>query len=204
MSKSSDERTFTEQARRAQIVTAAVDVLADEGFRAASLQRIAQRAGVSKPLILYHFDSKDELLRQVLFDTVGAMSHAAVADLDLVAPPPDVLRDLVHRSAEVGVSHRRERRAVQQIITNLGPGRDGGPVVMPSDAGQLHDALEGLFRAGQASGHFRADLDTRVMAITYQAAIDAMHTHIDTEPDADPVRYADSLVDILLAAVRPR
>ena len=59
-------QTFTETARRAQIVTAAVDILAEDGFKAASLARIAQRAGISKGLILYHFSSKEELFGEAV------------------------------------------------------------------------------------------------------------------------------------------
>jgi AcrR family transcriptional regulator len=56
-------RTFTESARRAQIVAAAIDVIADGGYASASFAAIARRAGLSSTgLISYHFASK-EILR---------------------------------------------------------------------------------------------------------------------------------------------
>jgi hypothetical protein len=39
------------------------------------------------------------------------------------------------------------------------------------------------------------------MAITYQAAIDAMLSYLDAHPETDAGRYADALADILLAAM---
>ena len=59
--------TFTEQARRAQIVSAAITTIAEVGYRNASFAQIAKRAGLSSTgLISYHFASKDELIGEVV------------------------------------------------------------------------------------------------------------------------------------------
>ena len=52
-------RTFTETARRAQIIAAAIDTIAELGYGQASLARIAETAGTSKGVIIYHFGGKD-------------------------------------------------------------------------------------------------------------------------------------------------
>ena len=59
------ERTFIETARRAQIVAAAIDTIAEVGYARASLVRIASRIGISRGLISYHFAGKDELIKEV-------------------------------------------------------------------------------------------------------------------------------------------
>src|SRR5215472_17968185 len=64
-------RTFTETARRAQIVAAAIDTIAELGYGQASLARIAETAGTSKGVILYHFGGKDELIREVVAEVVA-------------------------------------------------------------------------------------------------------------------------------------
>lgn len=197
-------RTFTEQARRQQIVAATVEVIADEGFRAASLNRIAERVGISKPLILYHFASKDEVLRQTLFETIGSLAGSATEGLAFDGPPPALLRDLVYRSVRTGIEHRRERRAVEQIIANMAHAVHADAALTVDDAPPLIDGVENLFRAGVATGDFRAGLDTRVAAITYQAAVDAAHRHFDAHPDDDVTAYADALADLLLGGVLAR
>jgi AcrR family transcriptional regulator len=56
-------RTFTESARRAQIVTAAIEVIAEVGYAKASFSRIAKQAALSSTgMISYHFAGKDDLL----------------------------------------------------------------------------------------------------------------------------------------------
>lgn len=59
-------RSFIEEARRRQILALAVEVLAEGGYAHASLARIAKHAGISKGVISYHFDGKDDLMTQVV------------------------------------------------------------------------------------------------------------------------------------------
>ena len=51
---------------RARIVTAAARLFYDEGIRAASVDAIAEKAGVTKKTLYYHFGSKDELIAAYL------------------------------------------------------------------------------------------------------------------------------------------
>ena len=51
---------------RAKISAAALSVFAAEGFRGATIDAIADAAGMSKPNLLYYFPSKDAIYRSVL------------------------------------------------------------------------------------------------------------------------------------------
>lgn len=57
---------LTRSARRAQLLDAALDVFADQGYHAAAMDEIAERAGVSKPVLYQHFPGKLELYRALL------------------------------------------------------------------------------------------------------------------------------------------
>src|SRR5215213_11032452 len=48
-------------ARRAQLLQAAQEVFVANGFHAAAMDEIADRAGVSKPVLYQHFPGKHEL-----------------------------------------------------------------------------------------------------------------------------------------------
>jgi AcrR family transcriptional regulator len=50
---------------RAGILTAAADLFRERGYRAATLDEIAQRVGVSKPTLYGYFRSKEELLAAI-------------------------------------------------------------------------------------------------------------------------------------------
>lgn len=53
------------EASREAILSAAVRVVGKEGLPAASLGAIAKEAGTSKPAVLYHFGSRENLLREM-------------------------------------------------------------------------------------------------------------------------------------------
>ncbi|MFG3493978.1 TetR/AcrR family transcriptional regulator [Streptomyces sp. NPDC047928] len=65
--------------RRAEIVRAALDVIAERGYRGASLAAVAERVGLTQQGLLHHFPNKEALLVAVLeerdqWDTGGAGS----------------------------------------------------------------------------------------------------------------------------------
>lgn len=61
-----DEPSFVEIARRKQILDAACQLFGEKGFQKTSLSDIAAAIKVSKGVISYHFDGKDDLGEQVL------------------------------------------------------------------------------------------------------------------------------------------
>lgn len=193
--------TFVEQARRAQIVAAAVDVLAEEGFKAATIARIAERAGVSKGLVLYHFADKADLMRQTLFNTFEQITSDVAEAVTPNAALPELLRDVVRTTIINWAPQTKPRRAIEQIIINAGiASTPGDATISFTERESLDAAHEKLFRAGQDAGLFRA-FDTRAMAVAYQGAIDATLKYLDHHPEVDVEAHADQLADLLLAAV---
>lgn len=65
-------------ARRAQILEVAIDVFGRAGYFGASMNDIAEAAGVTKPVLYQHFDSKSDLY-SALLDEVGARMLDAIA-----------------------------------------------------------------------------------------------------------------------------
>ncbi|MGW3665830.1 TetR/AcrR family transcriptional regulator [Streptomyces sp. NPDC005141] len=58
-------RTRSEE-RRAEIVRAALEVIAERGYRGASLSAVAERVGLTQQGLLHHFPTKEALLVAVL------------------------------------------------------------------------------------------------------------------------------------------
>jgi len=89
-------------ARPAEIVAAALEVFSEKGFAAARLDDIAARAGVSKGALYLYFETKQDLFRAVVRDSVAPNLIAieqAVNAIDL--PFAQVVRMLLARMAEV-------------------------------------------------------------------------------------------------------
>lgn len=61
------------QVRRAQLLAAAQDVFVSNGYHAAGMDDIAERAGVSKPVLYQHFPGKLELYLALLESQVDVL-----------------------------------------------------------------------------------------------------------------------------------
>jgi AcrR family transcriptional regulator len=69
-------------ARRAQLMQAALEIFVSQGYHAAAMDDIADRAGVSKPVLYQHFPGKLELYLALLdqsCDTIIAAVESALA-----------------------------------------------------------------------------------------------------------------------------
>lgn len=185
--------------RRAQIIAGCIQVLAEHGYQQASLALIAKAAGVSKGLIWHYYSDRDTLMEQVAVTTLSQLRNQVAADIDLTAPVPAVIDAAVHRAADLGRTHPMQLRAMSQIAQNLRD-PDGTLHLDLTYYEEAYQAQEQLFRRGQAEGSLR-DFDTRVMAVTYQGAIDAMLGYLESHTDTDIGAYADTLSNLLIAAV---
>jgi AcrR family transcriptional regulator len=191
-----------EDRRRAQIIAAAVETLDDSGYEAASLTSIAARAGVSKGLIWHYFTGKDDLMSATAEAVLATLTSSVADGLDLTAPVPDIIRAALRRAADLSRTHRKELNAVNRIVYNL-CSPDGTPQVALDYYEATYRAQESLFRRGQEEGSLR-DFDTRVMAVTYQGAVDMMLGYLAEHPEIEPHAYADALAELLLGGIESR
>ena|SRR5450432_724860 len=113
----------TEPERRLALLKAAFREVAEKGFSEVTLDDIARRAGVSKGVTLYYFDSKDELFRELfgwLIDSIHARMREAVAAVEepvakvralvaLIFPSPSKNRAFFRAFVDFcGLASRRE------------------------------------------------------------------------------------------------
>lgn len=57
--------TFIEEARRKQILEIAIQEIEERGYRNTTIQDIARKANISKGVIYYHFNTREELLSEI-------------------------------------------------------------------------------------------------------------------------------------------
>ena len=83
--------------RRAQIVDAALHVMAEHGFRGASIKRIAQHAGLKSPALIYwYFKDKEALFEAMLEEMAPFLGVVANAEQLLDEPPEIVLPQITN------------------------------------------------------------------------------------------------------------
>src|SRR5512146_300607 len=88
--------------RRAEILEAAIRVLARDGLAQASTRKLAAEVGINQATLLYHVGSKDELLLAVLREMMRQTREiAVVAAIESPAP----LREAIANSLRAFWSH---------------------------------------------------------------------------------------------------
>src|SRR5580692_2855851 len=115
-----EERAFIENVPRRQIVAAAIDTIAEVGFAQASLARIAERIGVSKGVISYHFAGKADLIRQVVVEIIEASRAYIIPRVFAESTGPARLRAYIESNLAFMREHRNSMIAILDIARNGG------------------------------------------------------------------------------------
>ena len=195
-----ETRTFTETARRAQIVDCAIDTIAEVGFAKASVDQIAKQVGVSKGVITYHFPKKEEIVDAIIEKVVAAgrvyMAPRIIAETSAAGR----LRAYIESHLEFMDAHRKLLIALVEIALNARRA-DGSLTIGPQAVAERVASLEELLRAGQRSGEFRR-FNTRVMALTIIQAIDGIPPLLTREPGLDVRLHAKELATVFALATR--
>ncbi|MFM9371476.1 TetR/AcrR family transcriptional regulator [Streptomyces sp. Da 82-17] len=195
----SGEPTFTERARREQLVACTIELIASRGYPAASLAAIAERAGLSKAAVLYHFGTKDKLTRAA-FEHVVSRFAAYVHERVDAAPDP---RAALVAYVRAMVGYQQANRSHVRVITETLLDDAGGTRLKTPGGHEATGRLDGLVEllvAGQRAGVFR-EFAPRPVALAVGGAIDGVVAAWLSDPDLDLDAAADELVEFTLRAV---
>ncbi|WP_174292449.1 TetR/AcrR family transcriptional regulator [Sphingomonas bacterium] len=188
-----------------RILAAALDLFANKGFDAVSTADVAQQAGSSQSVVLYHFGTKDELWRAAmrdLFRTVAikpTFDGAMYKDLDAVSRLRVLLRSFVLTSArhpELGRVINREGSSSSERMMWL----------FQELARPNYAAFEALFVEGARSGLLKSYPAPMLTLLAHGAAATLFNLGsiaqmlLDGDPFAQDVveLQADLVVDIIL------
>jgi len=192
--------TFTEAARRAQIIECAIETMATLGYAQASLAQVAKRANISKSVITYYFTSKEELIEQVVTEIYTAAVQAVTPQIAAQPTARLRLQAYIRSAVDYIGTHRMRMVALLEIVLNFRTA-DGKLRYSGTTEEWILTALEALLRQGQEEGEFRA-FDLRVMAVTIRRAIDAVAPLLAAHPTLDTDSYARELVTLFDRATR--
>lgn len=125
--------------RREQLIVVARELFAERGYEAASIEEIAERAGVSKPVVYDHFGSKEGI-----YTVIADREVRALVDLIKEALAPGHPRRTVTRAVEAFLAYIEDEQAGFQILVRDPPAGTGGgslPIVMDEVAQAVEELL---------------------------------------------------------------
>ncbi|UOA25784.1 TetR family transcriptional regulator C-terminal domain-containing protein [Pseudosulfitobacter sp. DSM 107133] len=145
-----------QQRNRRKILDAALDVFSAHGFRGATLDQIAEQAGLSKPNILYYFDGKEEIHVTLLSQLMETWLDPLI-ELDPNGDPLTEILAYVHRKLEMSRDLPRESRLFANEILQGAPRMDPH---LRADLKPLFDARCAVIQAWMDAGKL-AQVDPR-------------------------------------------
>ncbi|MRH88527.1 TetR family transcriptional regulator [Nocardia sp. SYP-A9097] len=182
-------RSFIEEARRRQIIAAAVEVISEIGYGNASLARIAKQAGISKGVISYHFDGKDDLMRQLVIQLYVSGAEYMTPLITAVEGWRGKVLTYIESNLDFVDANKRYVAAMTDVVLNLRDTEGKSVFATVEGADEVLGPLADLLREGQREGDF-GDFDPVLMAKSIRDVIDGTAGRAITEPDFDVRVYA--------------
>lgn len=182
-------------AKREEILTTALDVIARNGYGRASVRELADAVGLSQAGLLHYFSSKEELFAEILRkrDEVDAATFEAAAG---EANP----QALVEGFAGL-IRHNADVPGLVQLYTRLSaeatdPAHPAHEFFAERFRQFRKYSAEGI-RNAQASGALPADLDPERVATMLMALADGLQTQWLMDPDVDMADHIEEFLAIL-------
>lgn len=147
-------------------------MIATLGYGQVSLARIAERAGISKGVISYHFAGKDDLIRAVVTE-VFAVAEAFARPRLAAESTAGMLRACIESDVAFMRAYPTHLRALVEIFTNFRTAEGELHYQGVSEEEPRLAEVERILRMGQQSGEFR-EFSTRVMALAITGALNAV------------------------------
>lgn len=184
------------EAKRAELLKAAIAVIAHEGFAAASLRKVAQRAGCTTGAVTYYFANKEAMvvaIAESLFDQFDGfleISHDNIRAgfeqwLDwTTAEDPDAwlatFQLLAHARHEPAFAEVYQRRYAK-----------------------FRDSLTAILRDAQGRGAIRGDIEADLLADQLSAMGDGWMMMMPIEPDRFQPARIQALLDATMTLIAP-
>ncbi len=148
-----------------KILDAAAEEFAEHGLAGARVDRIAERAGVNKALIYYHFNSKDNLYKEIIKNRITVAADFISQRIEKVDDPEQLLKMITHFYHEYFELIGPLRSIILREIADGGENfRSALKGIMTEKS--IHLKVKSIFERGIEEGKFR-DIDIRQAIISF-------------------------------------
>jgi len=153
-----DGRTRRREDTRQRLYEAAVDLIAERGYSATTVDDIAERAGVAKGTVYYNFPSKPALFEELLRHGIGLLT-ARFREVVAGQPPREAVAALIRAQLEY---IQRYRAFAQLLLSEMWRTNREWRQTLHLLREEAIGVIAGVLRAGVDAGDFPPDLDVRV------------------------------------------
>jgi len=154
-----DATAMEEPTTRSRILDATAELLRTQGLQGTKLSEVAKRAGMLAPSLYHHFDSKDQLVEEVLVEGCHRNTRYIVTRVEVLganASPLDRLEAAITAHLVFLLARDSYSSAVSRVFRDLP--EEMKRRVLAAYAG-FDNYWRDLILAARASGTARSDID---------------------------------------------
>jgi TetR/AcrR family fatty acid metabolism transcriptional regulator len=198
-----DQPTFIEEARRKQIINAALKTIAEQGYTQTSFAGIAKGLGITKGLIAYHFNGKHDLITSAIHTILNQQGAYIKGRVDAQVQAADKLRAYIEASFDYIEQNRPHFVALVDLWGSFTSAEEKQAFSQTAyDPCRAH--LQKIFRIGHEQAEF-GDFDAQAMSAVVQGAIDGLMLQWVFAPDAVDLKAASKeLTELFVGRVTKR
>ncbi len=183
-----DQQTFIEEARRKQIIDAALQTIAEQGYTQTSFAEIAKGLGITKGLIAYHFNGKHDLITSAIHTILNQQGAYIKKRVDDSETAFDKLRAYTQASFEYIEQNRPHFVALVDLWGSFTSAEEKQAFSQTAyDPCRAH--LQKIFRIGREREEF-CDFEPQTMSAIIQGSIDGVMLQWVFAPDAVDLKAA--------------
>lgn len=183
--------------RKQVIVDAAAALFASRGFNGASVADIAEYCKTSKSLIYHYYQSKEDILHDVMISHVRALSAAAADAMSGSASPEQKLRDLTQLFMALYVGAADRHKVLLNDLDKLPKPRRAEIVAVQRG---LIDKVRSLLVEIEPRLKTRSGAGFTAVMLFF-GTINWTHTWYDPQGAIGPEALADMAVDLALGGI---
>lgn len=192
---------------RRDIIDAAFEVFAEQGYHATGIADIAARLGIGHGTFYRYFENKRDIVEHVVDDLIGRIIGALAEEN---APDAvDTLEDYRDQTERIGVAFGRivlEDPRIPQMVLLQAPGIDPAMGQRVQDFFALGEGITAQYlERGVKLGYLRADLDVNGTAVAINGMILGSLLAAIRNPDpAAQERLSEAIRRVMYDGISPR
>jgi AraC-like DNA-binding protein len=180
---------------RQEILTAALDIFANEGYQQLSVRRLAEKIGYSPTSIYLHFKDKADLFECVCEQTFGQLSAIFDAIVGRAATPLDALRQNCRAYVDFGLKHPEQYTVAFMLDSGQRPAPSQILLKFPTAMTAFQQLRNGV-AACMVSGDFPAS-DPEIVSQIIWAGLHGITALLVVKPSF-PWRDRNRLIDLVI------
>lgn len=162
--------------RQSELLETAIEVFAERGYQATTMEEIAERAGVSKGMLYLYFKNKEALFGAVFrwfVKMTEAMMREAVGGVD---DEVEQIRRIAATWAEVTVHYREFVPLFLDFwaAASVGGMRNDYAEDLAAMYDDYRSMVAGIIEQGKAKGVFKTDTDAQAIAYLLVGGLDGI------------------------------